>query len=166
MKFLVQAIYREASRFFVPSFGVLQKFSYLCAMIEIKRVHINDDFIVLNHLFHGIDDLMKHVTMSLYKDWSRGPARSYTTPIPCSIRVGELWYPYPTFDSYDSMYENRSYKNFIIRDRKITQEDMKRLSDLPIDIDMKRITKNVPEDMLPMVYYSGDGDYMLVATVK
>lgn len=135
-------------------------------MIEVKRVHINDDVVILGHLFHGIDDLLSHVTMSLYMDWSRGPARSYEMRVPCSIRVGELWRPYPTFDSYDSMYENRSFKNFIIRDREITQEDMKRLSDLPSDTNESRITKDIPEDMLPIVYYSGDGDFMLVAQLS
>ena len=83
------------------------------------------------------------------------------------VHVGELWMSYPCFDSsdflYENLYENRTYQNYILRERPITFEDMERLRKLPSGMNAQRLSPSVPEDMLPMVYYVGDGDTMMVA---
>ena len=79
------------------------------------------------------------------------------------VHVGELWMSYPSFDSSDFLYENRTYQNYILRERPITFEDMERLRILPSGMNAQRLSPSVPEDMLPMVYYVGDGDTMMVA---
>ncbi len=130
---------------------------------EIRRCAITDDIIILGHVFHGLEDIKKHVEMSLYKSWSRGAANERKPESECDVHVGEMWMPYPCFDSEDFANENRSYQNLIFRQRPITQDDMRNLSELPAKGNECRIAENVPVDMLPMVYYVGDGDTLLLA---
>ena len=131
--------------------------------IEIKRYFITDDVEILEHVFHGLQDIKEHVEMSLYRDYSRGKANERDPKKTCEIHVGEMWMPYPCFDSEDFANEDRNYQNFVFRRRPIIQEDMRKLSELPSGSNECRIHKNMPSDMLPMVYYVGDGNIMIVA---
>ena len=128
----------------------------------VKEYAITDDVEILGHVFHGLEDIKQHVELSLYKDYSRGPARERKPSEVCEVHVGEMWMPYPCFDSSDSMYEDRTYQNYIFRFEPITQDDMRKLSDLPSKGDECRISDEVPEDVLPILYYVGDGMRMLL----
>ena len=123
---------------------------------------IHDDVKILGHVFHGLKDIHAYVEMAKC-DGGISEAYDCESEKKGKVHVGELWMRYPCFDSSDFMYENRSYQNFILRDRPITSSDMIRLEQLPSHIDALRIDASVPEDMLPMVYYVGDGDTMIVA---
>jgi hypothetical protein len=140
--------------------------SIFADMIDIQIYNIHDDVTILNHIFHGLEDIQNHVEMSLYKDWSRGQAWERQPKESCEIHVGEMWMPYPCFDWEDSVNENRTYQNYVLRSRPITQEDMQRLSELKSHTNEQRVWNDVPEDMLPMIYYRGDGKEMLVAVRK
>ena len=92
---------------------------------------IKDDIEILGHVFHGLQDIKDHVELSLYRSYKHGMA-SIVEPIKkCEVHVGEMWSPYPCFDSEDYLYENRTYQNYIFRSRPITQDDMRKLSELP-----------------------------------
>ena len=132
--------------------------------ILMRCVSINDDIEILGTVFHGLQDIEAHVEMSLYKDYSHGQANEREPKICSEVHVGEMWMPYPCFDSDDFMYENRTYQNYIFRSRPITQSDMKALSELPSGSNECRITENLPQEIIPLVYYAGDGDTMLVVT--
>lgn len=80
--------------------------------------------------------------------------------------VGEISQPYPCFDSEDWANEDRYYQNFIIRQKPITEEEMKSFYELAMRGNYSRLHENTPEDMLPILYYKGDGDFMLVGTKK
>lgn len=123
---------------------------------------IHDDVEILGHVFHGLKDIQAYVEMSKY-DGGSGDAGKCEPEKKGKVHVGELWMRYPCFDSSDFLYENRSYKNFILRERPITSSDMERLEKLPTHMNAKRLDASVPEEMLPMVYYVGDGDTMWVA---
>lgn len=123
---------------------------------------IHDDVEILGQVFHGLQDIDAHVEMVKHEGSSREPW-DYKPERKGKVHVGEMLMRYPCFDSSDYLYENRSYHNFILRDRPITSSDMIRLEQLPSHIDALRIDASVPEDMLPMVYYVGDGDTMIVA---
>ena len=135
-------------------------------MVDIQTYNIQDDVMILNHIFHGLEDIKNHVEMSLYKDWSHGQAIERQSKDSCEIHVGEMWMPYPCFDWEDSINENRTYQNYVLRSRPITQEDMQRLSELEPHTNEQRIWSDVPEDMLPMIYYCGEGVDMLIAVRK
>ena len=134
-------------------------------MINIRRCSIKDDVEILGHVFHGIKDISKHVEMSLYINFSHGKADVCEPEMSCDVHVGEIWMPYPCFDSDDYMNESRSYQNFIFRRSPITQDEMRKFSKLPSKGNACKLDENVPAEMLPMVYYYGDGDTMLVETM-
>ena len=123
---------------------------------------IHDDVEILGHVFLGLKDIQAYVEMTKY-DGGSGDASNREPEKKGKVHVGELWMRYPCFDSSDYLYENRSYQNFIFRDRPITSSDMERLEKLPAHMNAKRLDASVPEEMLPMVYYVGDGDTMWVA---
>ena len=80
-------------------------------------------------------------------------------------KVGMLYMDYPKFDIYDEC-DNRSYDNYIIRREIITNSDMERLSEVPGPFSASRMHERIPTRLLPIFYYGGDGDYMLLATKK
>ncbi len=55
---------------------------------------------------------------------------------------------------------------YSVRDRPITHDDMMKLSELPSHSNDCRVADNMPVEMLPMVYYRGNGDTMFVAVQK
>ena len=129
---------------------------------KIFSCSIHDDVEILGLVFHGLQDISAHVEMSQAVGSSCKP--SVREPKKTGrVHVGELWMSYPCFDSSDYLYENRTYQNYILRERPITFEDMERLRKLPSGMNAQRLSPSVPEDMLPMVYYVGDGDTMMVA---
>ena len=132
--------------------------------VTIQKVSINEDVEILGHVFHGLKDIQEHVEMSLYKSYSRGQAHAREPKACCDVYVGEMWMPYPCFDAEDFANEDRTYQNYILRKRPITQDDMKALSELPSKGNECRISECMPAEVLPLVYYVGDGDTMLVAT--
>jgi len=129
---------------------------------RIFECSIHDDVEILGHTFHGLTDIMQHVEMSLCREYSHDGVRRMAAGKRCEVHVGELCDPYPCFDSSDYGSENRSYSNFIFRNHPILLNDMRRLSELPGQINNCRVTEDVPQDMRPMVYYSGEGSVMLV----
>lgn len=130
--------------------------------IGIQEYSIYDDVEILGHTFVGLEDIKRHVELSLYEGCSTTDIKNgYKLE---NVHIGEMWAPYPCFDSSDSLYENRTYQNYIFRNRPITPEDLQNLHKLPIKDNHSRLSEKVPSDMLPMVYYNGDDDTMLVLT--
>jgi len=129
---------------------------------RIYSCSIHDDVTILGQVFHGLDDIIAHVEMYMC-DGSSGNPDKCKPEKKGKVHVGQLWLRYPCFDSSDYAYETRAYQNFILRDRPITSVDMKILNKLPWNGNAKRISESVPSDMLPMVYYIGDGDQMIIA---
>ena len=135
--------------------------------MDIQMYGIGDDVEILGHVFHGLDDIRAHCGKLLR-------CRCDENDTPSRIKahkqdgfcVGELYESYPCFDSSDFMYENRSYQNFVIRDRLVTDKEMLRITRLPMRSNYRLVTEEMPLDALPMVYYEGDGGMMLVATQK
>lgn len=132
--------------------------------IRIEHYGRDDDFTLLGHTFHGIEDLKDYIELNVYETYSPLHISETDKRIPKKtgdIHVGELWHPYPTFD--DDYAENRYFRNFIVRNRPITEDDMKDLYNLPQLDNYKRITENIPDDMLPIVYYDDERD-VIIAT--
>lgn len=128
---------------------------------RIYTCSIYDDVEILGQVFHGLQDIMSHVEISMAEG-------SYIGAHDCEpakrgkVHVGELWKRYPCFDSSDDMYEDRSYRNYIFRQDSIDEYDLKKLERLPWNENNKRISPSVPQKMLPIVYYEGDGNTMIV----
>ena len=118
--------------------------------IQLRSIH--DDFTLLGHTFHGLED------MESYMRPKEGENQE--------VFVSCITESYPCFDSSDFLYENRFFRNYIVRKHPIGEEEEERLEKLPSWDNYNKVTEQIPSDMLPVVYYKGDGDFMLVATEK
>ena len=69
-----------------------------------------------------------------------------------------LWFN-QTYDSCD----NRTYQNYIFRTSPIAEEDMKEALKIPLNFNFCMVHEHIPKERLPILYYSGEGEYMLLA---
>ena len=136
------------------------------ANYDIQCYNIKDKITVLGHTFDGLEDIIAHreVVGKQYYSGFECFVPSNIAPYD-DIHIGEIYDSYPTFDSYDSA-DNRTYQNFIFRKKEISALDMKSAYDIPHISNFCKVHENIPEEMLPILYYSGDGKYMLLATAK
>lgn len=141
---------------------------YLAATptIRIREVPIDADIEIKGHVFHGLKDIQAAVEKSLHEGYSQNWFTNQKPRKPCKVHVGELWTPYPCFDSDDYANENRCYRNFIFRSHRITRWDLSRMAKIPSRCNDCRVHEDTPAWMLPMVFYCGDGLTMLVAERK
>lgn len=128
--------------------------------IVIREVSINDSFRVYGRTIHGLSELKQMVELS---------NRDYRLDSACYgkvkwgwLHVGLLWDSYPRFDSFDDC-DNRSYQTYIIRRLPIRKTELLRVKDIPCRGDSCYLHDSTPLDMLPMVYYRGEGNTMLIA---
>lgn len=116
--------------------------------LDIQVYSVAEDFQMFGRTLHGLNGILEQ------QEKSEG------------LYVGQLLEHYPCFDSEDYATENRYYQNYIIRENPITENEMQRFKELPSCYNYKKINERVALDMLPMVYYDGDGRFMLVATCR
>ena len=85
---------------------------------------------------------------------------------PAGLHIGIIRECYPTFDSSDAL-DNRSFKNYVFSKSPLTAEMM--------DYYCKKIGtrgnacmvhENIPKALLPLLYYNGDSNYVLLASSK
>lgn len=135
--------------------------------LDIQVYSIKEDVEILGHTFHGLEDIMAYREMSLCERYmSKSRASSVSPRKRGDIHVGEVWESYPCFDSSDYATETRSYQNYLIRRKSITNDDMQNVKNLPTSGCLEKINEQMPLNVLPIVYYSGDGGFMLVATPR
>lgn len=82
------------------------------------------------------------------------------------FHVGDTSQLYPCFDSEDWASEDRYYQNYIIRKSPITDDEMQAFFEIKARYNFTRLHERTPADMLPILYYKGEGDFMLLGTRK
>lgn len=103
------------------------------------------DITVLGHTFHGITDIKKAA-----KNGKCG-----------NIYIGEDRQPYPCFDSFDDMNEDRFYYNFVFAlSKSELDEKMRLLRTAGNTSNYKKLTKQTSIHLLPMIYYGDSGEKM------
>lgn len=133
---------------------------------DIQCHAIEKDFTVLGHTFHGLKDVIDHREIigkglsSRFESFTPGKNETYP-----DIHIGEIYESYPIFDSED-LGDNRTYQNYIFRETAITADHLKQTSEMRHEINFCMVHEHIPEDRLPILYYGGDGQYMLLATAK
>jgi hypothetical protein len=133
------------------------------APYDIQCYNINDQVTILGHTFNGLSDIFKHRTVvgRRYTDnFHHMPNSEYE-----GIHIAEIYDEYPKFDEFDCD-DDRTYQNYIFRPAPITEDDMKDAFETFHGFNFCMVHENIPEEMLPILYYSGDGNYMLLATAK
>lgn len=115
---------------------------------------------------HGLEELESLVEKSLYANFvSKSSIREREPQKVHPLHVGEVWTPYPKFDSYDAA-DNRSYQNFIVCRIPISDTDLKELAFVDDNNNCCRVHEKTPAKLLPVIYYDGDSGFMLLAKLK
>ena len=132
---------------------------------DIQMYHIEDDITILGHTFHGLNGVRQHceMTASVRSQLHCFPTKEY---IPLkNIHIGEIYENYPIFDSYDYS-DNRCYENYIFASKPITQKLMQQYANLKHECNYCMVHEKIPTELLPVLYYVGEGPYMVLATKK
>lgn len=143
---------------------------YAMGSYKIQVYSINQPITILGHTFSGLNDIIRHIELSSSNRrfskglWCTVPLQFRETGGYADIHIGELYEKYPCFDAEDYANENRYYQNFIFRKQPVTQGDLEALYDLPQSTNFCKVTEQIPEDILPILYYKGEGSTMLLAT--
>lgn len=131
---------------------------------NIQCYNIKDTFKVLGYEFNGLDDVIQH--RSMYGKIGYGKIHLDECSSPNSkpgLCISELYASYPIFDSYD-IGDNRTYQNYIFSSKPLCNEEVDKLSNLRRRTNYCLVHEYISEDLLPILYYQGDGDYMILAS--
>lgn len=139
--------------------------------MKIQQLDINASFEVNGVRFHGLKDLLARVEATYNVGSKQMTKRSglhfAVWPFWKSgnkIHIGLIEERYPCFDSEDFLNETRYYRNFIFRNHKLTENDFtETLSLCPMQTNCCLVTKQLPENLTPMLYYEGEGELMYIA---
>ena len=118
--------------------------------------------------FDGLDDVKQQVEMAgnprhTYSRWS---AYEKYKPNPAGLHVGNLWESYPRFDSYDDS-DGRSFDNYVFSKVPLTEEMMENYcKQIRAPYNFCMVHEHIPADLLPVLYYVGEGDMVLLATER
>ena len=132
---------------------------------DIQMYHIEDDITILGHIFHGLKSVRQHceMTASMGSQLYCFPTKEH---IPLeNIHVGIIDKSYPKFDSYDYS-DTRCYENYIFATQPITKEQMQQYASIKQESNYCMVHEHIPCEHLPLLYYVGDGPYMVLATKK
>ena len=132
---------------------------------DIQMYHIDDDITILGHTFHGLEGVRQHCEMiaSMGFQLYCFPTKEH---IPLeNIHVGIIDKSYPKFDSYDYS-DTRCYENYIFAPKPITKEQMQQYANIKLESNYCMIHEHIPAENLPILYYVGEGPYMVLATKK
>ncbi len=135
---------------------------------DIQCYHIEDTITVLGHTFHGLQDVRKHCSLigkvrseNDYHIWIPNDYEQYP-----NVYVAELYESYPVFDIYD-MGDSRTYDNYIFQNHPIVEKDLIAYHcKVSGSCNYCKVHEKIPHKMLPILYYKGEGNYMLLATAK
>lgn len=134
---------------------------------DIQCYNIKDEITILGRTFNGLADIMAHCEIygsDSFFGFECHEPDEYTAYR--NIHIGEIYQHYPTFDSFDAC-DNRCFSNFIFRKNAITKEDMRIVfSGTPHTNNFCMIHERINSDFLPILYYSGEGNYMLLVSIE
>lgn len=91
---------------------------------------------ILGHVFTGIEEISKAVEVKGRVTPDFRGERDLEEIIPEKpiegLHILELYQPYPCFDSYDSLYENRRYRNFFFSTTPFSMERINEIANLNV----------------------------------
>ncbi len=131
---------------------------------DIQYFHIRDKITILGHTFNGLHDISLSTELCGY-DYGRGVECTRVTPTFCNekVRVADIYKGYPQLDSTD-VGDHRAYHNYLFRNHPISEGDIEQVMHTPHGFNFCMTHEHICENQLPILYYSGSGKYMLLAT--
>jgi hypothetical protein len=85
------------------------------------------------------------------------------------LYVAEAAKLYPCFDSEDSLYENRFFRNYLISSKPFTEEQLLEFCKWRTCFNYNKVSEILPQSLLPMAYYHGDDhsdNFFILATPR
>jgi len=82
------------------------------------------------------------------------------------LYVLQMYDPYPCFDSDDYANEDRDYCNYFFSTTPFTHQQIEQLANIKCEMNSRIINESTPEWAFPAVYYSGEGNKMILATIE
>lgn len=133
---------------------------------DIQCYNIKDKITILGHEFSGLEDVKAHRSLC-GRDSFYDPDMIHCTPAKESkdVFVAELYDRYPIFDSYD-IGDDRTYQNYFFSNVPFSEETLAEMKAIKHKCNYCMVHEEIPEHLLPVLYYSGEGDYMILATKK
>lgn len=136
------------------------------APYDIQCYGIDDRITVLGREFGGLEDVMRRRTHRINCLSSLGGTLLQNAEAYPDMAICDVYENYPRFDIYDSC-DDREYQNLFFRlGGTFTDEDMNRLAKMPCTGNSCRVHEHIPAEFLPVLYYEGTGQYMMLATPK
>ena len=134
---------------------------------DIQCYNVNDQITIMGHTFDGLKDIKSHVGISAqHKDNVLECNSDSDCRCPDGIHVGLVYEAHPIDDGIEA-HQNRTCQNFIFKNRRITSHDFESLcGNNPHGSNFCMVHEFIPEDFLPILYYWGVGNYMLLATPR
>lgn len=118
--------------------------------MTIKEVKNNQTIVIYGVMFHGFEEIRECAVSHKPKD---------------GVYVGCDEERYPCFDSYDYANEDRSYWNFVFAqslDELIRKLNL--LNECRTDSNYCKLTTDISDELLPMVYFEGSSFHPLKVT--
>lgn len=132
---------------------------------DIQCISVNDSFCVHGRVFDGLNDVRKNVELYMRRRREPSESKHYQHRLG-DVHVLCYYEPFPIFDSSD-WGEDRTYCNFFFKNWRFGVSDFRRIDEIPDDGNLNKANERLPfVNEMPLLYYPGDGDSMLLVTAK
>lgn len=135
---------------------------------DIQCLPKNSQIIFDGCRFDGLQDIDSQVEMAgnpkhIYSKWYNYDEYKYNSE---GLHIGRIWLGYPVFDSFDDC-DGRSYDNYVFSRNPITTAMMDLYCEqVSAGSNFCMVHEYIPKSLLPILYYDGDSDNVLLATTK
>lgn len=135
---------------------------------DIQCLPKNNRLCIESCWFDGLDDIEKQVEISgnPRHNFCKWYTRQEYKQNPSGLHIGNIWESYPVFDSSDAS-DGRSYNNYVFSKNALTEEMMEQYCKcIDSNYNACMVHEDIPNDLLPVLYYNGDSDWIIIATSK
>lgn len=130
---------------------------------DIQCYGIYDEVTIMEHTFKGLNEIVNYVEMYGLSSTSSLSCQPQEKHLSGDVHVGCIYMPYPKFDSFD-FADNRCYQNYIFSSKPISEKMIATAHKNSGKYDYCMVHEEILEDQLPILYYSGTGNHMLLAS--
>ena len=135
---------------------------------DIQCMPKNHRFHVLDCWFDGLGDVDSRVEISgnprhTFLKWHSREAHKQNLT---GLHIGNIWEGYPVFDSSDGG-DDRSYNNYVFSRTPLTEDLMEQYCKrINSNFNACMVHEDIPVELLPILYYNGDSDWVILASAK
>lgn len=133
---------------------------------DIQCIGIHRKVTILGYTFNGLEEIRSRVEMFGFSHYNNLLCKFDSQQSDkIGVHIGCISRDYPKFDEFDAS-DNRQFQNYIFKTEPLTEEMMIEAHRIPARTNFCMVNEDIPESELPVLYYSGSGKYMFLATKK